>query len=293
MTKAATANSNGRTVSEEHLGSAVEIAYETNELAAIPYEGWAHRAAEMLNTKAPGCIVAVTVASFEPTGALRDVFSEGAFYPAWADETHKPSHRISKRDLKSLNWWIRTEKSAVAQLHNLPANPDWVGSAAGAQWNSYNIHNMLVGLCKLPGMHPDRYIVIEFGFLKSDEKLGSDCSLVLGSVMPLLGARGSLAFNSAADLSMVTSRELEILGQIALGKSVKQIANSLDRSEHTIHDHVKSLHRKLNASSRGELVARTLGHLSPENSIKVMPGIRPSVASNRATQVKSSQVAQL
>jgi hypothetical protein len=27
-----------------------------------------------------------------------------------------------------------------------------------------------------------------------------------------------------------------------------------------VHDHVKSLHRKLDASSRGELVARALGH---------------------------------
>jgi hypothetical protein len=32
---------------------------------------------------------------------------------------------------------------------------------------------------------------------------------------------------------------------------------------YTVHDHVKSLHKKLNANNRGQLVARALGHLGP------------------------------
>ena len=43
---------------------------------------------------------------------------------------------------------------------------------------------------------------------------------------------------------------------------MREIADALERSPHTVHDHVKSLHRKLNASSRGELIARTLGHVN-------------------------------
>ena len=62
----------------------------------------------------------------------------------------------------------------------------------------------------------------------------------------------------------LTQREQVILRHLLLGKSVREIADELGRSPHTVHDHVKSLHRKLNASSRGELVARALGHVEPK-----------------------------
>jgi hypothetical protein len=35
-----------------------------------------------------------------------------------------------------------------------------------------------------------------------------------------------------------------------------------------VHDHVKSLHRKLNASSRGQLIARALGHAEAFSNTK-------------------------
>ena len=66
---------------------------------------------------------------------------------------------------------------------------------------------------------------------------------------------------------------------LALGKSVKQIASDLARSPHTVHDHVKSLHRKLNASSRGELIARALGHLAPNARL-------PRLAEGQTVQTK-------
>ena len=62
----------------------------------------------------------------------------------------------------------------------------------------------------------------------------------------------------------ISEREREVLDLLVLGLSVRQIAEELGRSTHTVHDHVKSLHRKLRANSRGELVARALGHLTPE-----------------------------
>jgi DNA-binding CsgD family transcriptional regulator len=77
--------------------------------------------------------------------------------------------------------------------------------------------------------------------------------------------------NSAAQLAAVTfgerdepiswlsPREQEVLDRLVLGMSVREISEELHRSPHTIHDHVKNLHKKLNASSRGELIARVLG----------------------------------
>ena len=52
-----------------------------------------------------------------------------------------------------------------------------------------------------------------------------------------------------------------VLEQLILGKSVREIAEMIQRSPHTVHDHVKNLHRKLGATSRGALIARALGRL--------------------------------
>lgn len=56
----------------------------------------------------------------------------------------------------------------------------------------------------------------------------------------------------AFDLSR---RELEVLNLINLGYANKKIAEQLYLSEYTIKDHIKSLMKKLGASSRSEVVA--------------------------------------
>jgi two-component system nitrate/nitrite response regulator NarL len=53
-------------------------------------------------------------------------------------------------------------------------------------------------------------------------------------------------------LSPLTSREQEILDQIAKGMSNKRIARALDISEGTVKVHVKHLLKKLNLHSRTE-----------------------------------------
>lgn len=52
-----------------------------------------------------------------------------------------------------------------------------------------------------------------------------------------------------------------VMQMLATGHGVPLIAAKLSRSKHTIHDHVKSLHRKMGINSRAELVARALGRL--------------------------------
>lgn len=56
---------------------------------------------------------------------------------------------------------------------------------------------------------------------------------------------------NAPDLSF---REIEILNDLAVGSSYKQVARRRDISPHTVADHVKSIYRKLSVSSRGEAV---------------------------------------
>lgn len=53
---------------------------------------------------------------------------------------------------------------------------------------------------------------------------------------------------------LLTSRELEILSLIALGKTNKAIGKGLGISYHTVHTHRKNIMKKLSASSSQELV---------------------------------------
>lgn len=60
---------------------------------------------------------------------------------------------------------------------------------------------------------------------------------------------------------LLTQREKEILGQVALGRAYKEIGEKFHISPHTVHTHVKNIYEKLQATSRGDVLqkARQLG----------------------------------
>lgn len=64
--------------------------------------------------------------------------------------------------------------------------------------------------------------------------------------------------------SSLSEREREVLGLLAKGLRLVDIAQALGISRHTVGDHVKSIYRKLNIGSRAEaaLEARRLGLIS-------------------------------
>lgn len=63
------------------------------------------------------------------------------------------------------------------------------------------------------------------------------------------------------DVPCLSAREREVLGLLAQGVRIAEIGTALSISRHTVGDHVKSIYRKLNISSRAEaaLQARQLG----------------------------------
>jgi len=287
-----TERAQNQNIDENHLGITAEIAYEFNRLSAVPYEGWCEKAAQMIATKAPEAVVCVTIGQFEQSGAMRAVYCEGTHYP----ETMRPRARgvtgISKSVLSSLNWWIKSDVPAVALLRNLSKNKEWTSSPGGRQWTDLGIEHMIVGIGGLPGENERKHIAVEVGYpAEAEAQPGEACVAVLRSLMPLICGRAGLAFNTRYNGLMVTNREVEVLESLIVGKSVRQIAQELGRSEHTIHDHVKALHKKLGATSRGQLIARALGHMSLKNDIRVQPGLRPSIAENRAKPIKEGDVA--
>lgn len=105
------------------------------------------------------------------------------------------------------------------------------------------------------------------------DEMGLNVRTSMQALLPVLARRAMVAIGPSRSQrgGWISPREQMVLEQLILGKSVRQIADDLGRSPHTVHDHVKALHKKLNASSRGELVARALGYLSECSAIRHKP----------------------
>lgn len=57
------------------------------------------------------------------------------------------------------------------------------------------------------------------------------------------------------EVGTLPPRLREVLGELLAGRSEKEIALQVGLSRHTVHDHVKRLYRRLDVSSRPELMA--------------------------------------
>ena len=57
-------------------------------------------------------------------------------------------------------------------------------------------------------------------------------------------------------LQSLSPRLRQTLDRLLAGLSEKQIAQKMDLSRHTVHDHVKALHNRLEVSNRAELMAK-------------------------------------
>ena len=74
------------------------------------------------------------------------------------------------------------------------------------------------------------------------------------------GAEGSLAPNTADGREPLTSREQEILLQLAQGQSNKEVANGLGISVRTVETHRKNIKRKLGISTTAGLTRYAMEH---------------------------------
>ena len=54
----------------------------------------------------------------------------------------------------------------------------------------------------------------------------------------------------------LTPRQQQVLAHLTAGASEKELAYELNVSPHTVHEHIKAIHRAFGARSRGELLAR-------------------------------------
>jgi len=260
-----------------HADALVNLAEALCSLPAIPTRNWVDLAASCLCEIDRAAIGVVMLASTKLDGSADHIDAVGIGL-----RRASPQLDESAATLRSTLTALSSVGSAPpggAQLIR-PSTPEH----AELQDAAAPLEHCLAGaaVARLTPSQPDRVVLA--ALLAKTPWTSEALPVVLRAATPLLARRAHLAIGAGirGECEWLTERERLVLNQLTLGKSVRQIADDLDRSPHTIHDHVKSLHRKLDASSRGELIARALGHITAAGD-QHPPITEPKLATSPAT----------
>ncbi len=241
------------------------------DLPGIATQDWCDRAAAAFALLAPGPVV---VSIGELSG---DSIAVEAFGISGARATPEIARALGGRyrDVAPFDWGVGEPSDWNARVQTLACESfddgEFARSRAARQWREVGATGVVVGASRYSPEDERRILTVEIGCVGDGAAwFPSILRLSVDAAMRPVMRRANMAFGPDAILPsrMLTSREQEILDKLTLGLSVRVIADDLGRSPHTVHDHVKSLHRKLNASSRGQLIARALGHAEAFNNTK-------------------------
>lgn len=269
------------------LRSAVRLTERVCALPAVATQDWCDRAAGALLPVDQPSVAVVLIGQVDEHGVIirseatgvagqvgaevtttvgRAAASSTSMVPLDPNDAMLMRVRTSLAQARELSWGPGTQGLSQARVTLVDRTHPSASAPAGLlrRWEGVRFAGMLLGST---GIGSDRRLLVaevaitgatHNGMLETD-------ALAMEAVLPSLSRRCIMAIGIEAtdDTVWLTQREQIILQHLLLGKSVREIATELGRSPHTVHDHVKSLHRKLNASSRGELVARALGHVEP------------------------------
>lgn len=258
----------------ESLRRFAETVRGITQLPGIPTATWAAQAAVTMSRLIPGGLAAVRLMEVTPAGECVGTLCAGAYDARGSSEIEPGLLTVDGESLAA--WWLLSTAKAAAlnglpisgTLRQAPGCDRWEFSTLGRRWSSMDVIEVWVGaksFGKKPANEHGLWAVVELG-----DRSGEGNAEALRAAMPELAQRAGLAFSAAGvpeGEATLTQREHEVLMLLARGRTVKQIAEMLSRSPHTVHDHVKALHRKLGASSRGELVARALGHIDTQGNL--------------------------
>jgi DNA-binding CsgD family transcriptional regulator len=250
------------------------------ELPAVATLEWCDRAAWCLAGLAEPALATLTIGTLSPTGDLSVQEVSGVAARAGVARA-RPIHRaggehrgedprlatLRVRAARFRRIGVRVPLSSrttptVGRLTELPGGETVTRGDIPRLWHGLESSDILVGILGLGNPDEGRVMIAQVAPLGQGIRLTPSHTHAMAAILPVLARRAILALGNGSEgpTKWLTQREQVVLEQLTLGKSVRQIADDLGRSPHTVHDHVKSLHRKLNASSRGELVARALGH---------------------------------
>lgn len=156
----------------------------------------------------------------------------------------------------------------IAPASQIAQSSSWKSTSVSRLLVSRGLSAVLIGAGLIADADPSRALWILGAVEGGAAYIGDTVFAMVILLATLRKAKLAMTGVGSDASAWISPREQEILKELMLGKSVRQIAEETGRSPHTIHDHVKSLHRKLNATSRGELIARTLGHVSQASRVR-------------------------
>jgi DNA-binding CsgD family transcriptional regulator len=291
------------TVGSQALKAVVKVAENICSLPAVATQDWCDRAAMAMLPIAQPAVAITMIGQIDDRGVIVRQEATGVAGVYVADVTtnvgraHSAPSAISIDPNDANLAQVRTNLAQAKDLHWTPGHltpgsiragtADRFGvnildmnNAVVKRWSAYRLQGLLLGAASIgPG---GRVLTVEMA--SSNVPLGENEAAALEAVLPMLARRAIMAIGTdpSEAAAWLTAREQIILQHLLLGKSVREIAEELGRSPHTVHDHVKSLHRKLGASSRGELVARALGY----SEMMSPPAEKPEAA----TSVQQPQI---
>lgn len=238
---------------------------EACRLPAVATLDWLDRASGVLQgvvASSRACVLIADVSGGSRTISLEAAGFAGVPGAQGSDEgTIELAVRSKAERLSDIGFTISND-IVLGRIGDVLNTNDWRSTGIGRLWQGTPIVDVLVAASPLGTVEPGRVMISQIALTESGAEPKPGQFELLGVMHSLLSRRAliSIGETRATSARWLTAREQEVLDLLVLGKSVRVIAEELGRSPHTVHDHVKSLHRKLDASSRGELVARALGH---------------------------------
>lgn len=252
--------------------SLVGVASDLCRLPAVATQDWADLAADALTGIDRASRVGIMIARLDDSGRLgnsESVSVRVSDLEARRSQDSKKESAAARMRLERMNdlgLSLPSETMTRGLCANAEELGEWRTGPLSRVWDPHTTDALLVSIAPIgaftseDGETEHRCILVFVALSPSEPHMPRPGARTLAALVPLLAERAALAMPAGQAISWLTDREQDVLDRLTLGRSVREIAEDLGRSPHTVHDHVKSLHRKLSASSRGELVARALGH---------------------------------
>jgi DNA-binding CsgD family transcriptional regulator len=263
---------------------------KVSHLPGVATLDWCDRAAAALASMHHPSICAVMLGRLDSKGFITVLESAGVAKSEAATHDHGPMSGSLRPSVGYVASRSDEEPSEMTRLRASFREGEWLGWSVGQlveqrwfvstasamglpsrhgegplgkRWENVGPAEMLLGAVTIPG-EPGRILIVELVFPGVNKSIDRH-EVVLGAALPMLGQKlvNAIGVETSDKHRWLTPREELVLWHLVAGKKVPVIAAELHRSVYTVHDHVKSLHRKLGASNRGQLVARALGHLGP------------------------------
>ncbi len=251
----------------------VVTTHQIDELPSIPTQSWVQQCANALCSIHPRIAVASLVCTLQPSEDRLSVYSSGACFADSSRNDDMGSRNplaLQDRCERLTKLGIPIPESAlqtgiVAPIQSLLSN--WPQTPIARLFSGTQLIHPVLQIVPIKRTESSYLCLINlFGFASDTPSSPPSEALALISAIhtPLrLRAHAALEFVNNPR-AWLTDREQHVLELLIEGQSVRSIAEQLGRSAHTVHDHVKNLHKKIGASSRGELIAKAIGHTPHE-----------------------------